>query len=227
MVICIGDTHGDLSKIRQVIHQYDLHPKDYVIVAGDFGFIFWGDERERLVLEELDKLGVTICFVDGNHESFTLLKGYECMQWNGGRVHRIGAHIFHLMRGQVFLIEGKRIFTMGGAASKDKGKRLKEVSWWRQEIPVGREYEEAMLNLAACDYRIDYVITHQAPKRIIRSMGKTVLPDELRLVNFLDRLSLMLDYEKWYFGHWHMDEEEIEHRFQPLYVSAAIISAGE
>lgn len=39
--------------------------------------------------------------------------------WNGGKVHKIKSSIIHLMRGQVFSIAGKKIFTFGGAQSHD------------------------------------------------------------------------------------------------------------
>ena len=39
--------------------------------------------------------------------------------WHGGRIHEVRPHVLHLMRGQVFDIEGYTFFTMGGAASHD------------------------------------------------------------------------------------------------------------
>ena len=43
---------------------------DYVIVCGDFGYIFTGSRRENAFLDKLEKLRFTILFVDGNHENF-------------------------------------------------------------------------------------------------------------------------------------------------------------
>lgn len=42
-----------------------------------------------------------------------------CLKWHGGRVHKIRPSVIHLMRGQVFEIDGKRIFAFGGASSHD------------------------------------------------------------------------------------------------------------
>ena len=39
---------------------------------------------------------------------------------HGGKVHRIRPHVLHLMRGQVFDIEGHTFFTMGGVKSVRK-----------------------------------------------------------------------------------------------------------
>ena len=41
-------------------------------------------------------------------------------EWHGGKVHRIRPHVLHLMRGQIFELEGFRFFTMGGAKSRRK-----------------------------------------------------------------------------------------------------------
>ena len=55
-------------------------------------------------------------------------------------------------------------------------------------------------------------------------MGKTIFPDELELVNFLDMLSNNIKYRKWYFGHWHLDDEKTERRFHAIYLRPIIIS---
>ena len=57
--------------------------------------------------------------MDGNHENFDLLNAYPGKEWRGGRVHEVRPHVLHLMRGQVYVIDGLTWFTMGGAASHD------------------------------------------------------------------------------------------------------------
>ena len=37
----------------------------------------------------------------------------------GGKIQRIRPSIIHLMRGQVYLIDGKKVFSFGGASSQD------------------------------------------------------------------------------------------------------------
>ena len=58
--------------------------------------------------------------MDGNYENFKQLNAYDVDIWNGGKVHFIENEIIHLMRGQVFEIDGTRFFTFGGAYSIDK-----------------------------------------------------------------------------------------------------------
>ena len=90
-------------------------------------------------LKPFSDLPVTVLFVDGNHENFDLLNAYPVEMWKGGKVHNIKPDIIHLMRGQVFEIEGKTIFTFGGAASIDRDWRIEGESWRAQELPT---YEE-------------------------------------------------------------------------------------
>lgn len=45
----------------------------------------------------------------------------------------------HLMRGQVYDIDGYRIFTMGGAASTDCLYWKEGVNWWQEEMPSEEE----------------------------------------------------------------------------------------
>ena len=40
-------------------------------------------------------------------------------QLAGGQVNYVRPYVLHLMRGQVFEIDGTSFFTMGGAASRD------------------------------------------------------------------------------------------------------------
>ena len=59
-------------------------------------------------------------FVDGNHENYTrLYNDYPVEEWNGGKVHRIRDSVIHLMRGEIYDIDNKKIFVFGGAFSHD------------------------------------------------------------------------------------------------------------
>ena len=89
--------------------------RDIVICAGDFGGVWFGDGRDEAALDWLESLPFTLAFVCGNHENYDALERYPVKDWHGGKVHRIRSHVLHLMRGQVFELEGYHFFTMGGA----------------------------------------------------------------------------------------------------------------
>jgi predicted phosphodiesterase len=118
MIYITGDTHGDRKRLSR-FNLRQLKEGDTLIICGDFGFMWNDTKQEREFLMNLGKRKYNICFIDGTHENFDLLNNYEISQWNGGKVHKIYGNLYHLMRGQIFEIEGQRIFTMGGGESSD------------------------------------------------------------------------------------------------------------
>ena len=137
MIYVTGDTHR--TDLDRFVHFCREHPglskRDYMIVTGDFGGVFFRETLEE-DLQRFSDLPFTVLFVDGNHENFDLLNGYPVELWKGGKVHRVRPDVIHLMRGQVFELEGKTFFTFGGATSVDRARRVEGETWWRQESPM-------------------------------------------------------------------------------------------
>lgn len=214
-----GDTHGDANRFfdEDSIIDVALGTGDYLFVCGDFGFLFKNDNEERKILERIAEKAYTICFVDGNHENFDLLESYPVELWNGGKVHVIIRDsngipkIIHLMRGQMFEIAGKKIFTFGGGNSIDKYIRKESVSWWPQEMPTEDEEREAIKTLEKYDYQCDYILTHTAPEDTM-TICHLHHDDEKPLNNFLEYIRENTIYSHWYFGHLHRDEDFWRHQ---------------
>lgn len=193
---------------------------DYVIVCGDFGY--WRNEAD---LDLLAKRNFTVLFVDGNHEDFDGLKKIPTVQWHGGRVQFIRENIIHLMRGQNYIIEGKKFLTMGGASSHDisdgilelydpnlneKIRKLRSThrnmfrinhhSWWKEELPSEEEYS-CLEETISKNNEYDFVITHCCPSSI---QSLLVLDSEKdRLTECLDDVFKRIEFRHWYFGHYH------------------------
>lgn len=111
-----------------------------------------------------------------------------------------------MMRGEVFEIEGKRFFTFGGATSTDKGWRTEHVSWWKEENFSPSEFDNAVSNLEKVDFTVDYVITHTAPRRFVESVPEAVdRISECQTSMLRSDLEPMINYKKWFFGHFHLD----------------------
>ena len=210
MIYVTGDTHGshDFGKLRRFAAKHPrLTKEDYLIVSGDFGGV-WYEKTLDEDLKPYEELPFTVLFVDGNHENFDLLNSFPVETWHGGKIHRIRPHILHLMRGQIFEIEGKTFFTFGGGTSIDKYMRREGVSWWRQEVPSYAEFDEAVTNLSRCGHRVNYVITHSCDEKSLYtpllstvSKSMTVYPDNVMLMEF----ERTIEYDHWYFGHYHLD----------------------
>lgn len=219
-IFVTGDTHrDDLLSIKDLCDKHpELTKNDYVIIAGDFGGV-WAKKTLERDLQQFSDLPVTVLFVDGNHENFDLIESYPVEIWNGGKVHKIKPDVIHLMRGQVFEIAGKTIFTFGGATSIDRGYRVKGISWWEQELPTYEELDEGIANLKRYDNKVDYIITHSCGQRAltypqIRQIAgaKIMCPESHLLSNFEDIVS----FKHWYFGHFHIDAR-LSYRFTVIY----------
>ena len=61
-------------------------PGDYVVIAGDFGGLWDGSQKDQYWLDWLNKKPFTTLFVDGNHENFDLLNTLpeKRMEWRTG-----------------------------------------------------------------------------------------------------------------------------------------------
>ncbi len=207
-MICVtGDTHGDHRRLIQLGHHMcqEGQPGDSLLICGDAGLLFTGDREETRFLDDLSNAPFNLLFVDGNHENFRLINRFPVEMWNGGHVHRIRQNVVHLMRGQVFTVEGRSIFTMGGAYSIDRDKRVRDVSYWEEEMPCPEEYRDAWRQLVNHQMKVDYVVTHTAPTSLIGNMGYEVNPWEKPLNDFLEKVWKETAYHQWFFGHWHVD----------------------
>ena len=164
MLYITGDTHGNQLKWLEQIHPA-LSPGDGVIVAGDFGYGFWSGPlgSEDAFYDWLAAQPYAVFFIDGNHENFDRLLALPVEPWRGGRIQRIRPNVIHLMRGEVYLIEGRTVFTFGGGHSADFWRRKPGASWWPQEMPEPEEYRRASESLRRVHGRVDYIVTHAAP----------------------------------------------------------------
>ena len=188
--------------------------------------MWFGDNRDDDDLDWLERLPFTLAFVDGNHENYDAIERYPMEEWHGGKIHRIRPHVLHLMRGQIFELEGYRFFTMGGARSHDiedgilelddpnferkllmlrrKPRarfRINHISWWQQEMPSDEEYAEARRNLDHGGWQADYIITHCAPTSTAMMESHHNEADEL--TEFLQEVKEKAEYSYWLFGHYH------------------------
>lgn len=214
MIYVTGDTHGgiDMKKLyeKEVVNQ--LTENDYLIICGDFGFI-WNksheSSKEKTWLEWFHEKKWTTLFVDGNHENFTRLYTYPEKEWHGGKVHVIRDNVLHLMRGQLFNIDGNRIFALGGASSHDRGPMAGEKNasgWWKEELPSRDELQEAGRTLNAANHEVDYVITHCLPTSLQSLVTKGKFKPDI-LTEYLEGIRTGVQYKHWYCGHYHVERD--------------------
>lgn len=208
-IFLCGDTHGtiDIGKLAPFVGRRDLDENDYLIILGDTAICGFNRETEEATRDFLRQLPMTILFIDGNHENFEHLNSYSVDEWHGGKVHIIEPGMIHLMRGQIFDIDGRTFFTFGGAFSVDRSVRTLGVDWFEEELPTDEEKEEAWENLEAADYTVDYILTHTAPYEVITALGYESHEEALPQVRFFQEIADNVDFIDWYFGHFHEDTE--------------------
>lgn len=231
MIYITGDIHGNTSRVEECGKNYGLTEKDTLIIAGDFGCIFGQPYNDEKRLDSLAALPFMILFLDGNHECFPQIYSYPEEQWNGGRIHRIRKNILHLMRGQVFTLNGITVFTMGGGYSIDMMYRIPGRSWWPEELPSEAEYTEAWKNLKKHDNSVDVIVSHAAPDETMRMFEQTGVissrfPQEMKLNRFLENVLHTVRYKHYYFGHMHLDSQ-LPHDQVALYYDVYRMDTGE
>lgn len=214
MIKMTGDSHGNQQRWIQYIDPV-LAPKDILIVTGDFGYGFWNGPywSQETFFDYLSEKDCTTLFIDGNHENFSELNSLPVETWCGGKVHLIRHNVLHLIRGEVFCIEGNTIFVMGGGYSFDRYRRTEGISWWPEEMPSEMEYKNALKNLGKVQYHVDYILTHTAPSETVAYLSTLNIgvsndfSEEYPLTTFLNEIQHKTFYRHWYFGHFHIDRD--------------------
>ena len=229
MIYFTGDVHGNIAHLTRNYKLKQLTKDDYLIICGDFGFV-WNQKVSPCELynfDILDSRPYKILFVDGNHENFNRLEAFPVTKWMGGNIHKISKNVYHLMRGEIYNIDGLSILAMGGAKSHDisdgvldpigwkhEAKRLelqnkyfyrvRDLSWWEHELPTKEEYENCRKNVVAHNNKVDIIVTHcTASSQQYRYIDSRFAFDHL--TDFLDELLNMCEYQYHIFGHYHMN----------------------
>lgn len=235
MIYITGDTHADFNRFstKRFPQQKEMTRDDFLIVCGDFG-IWHNNTEEKYWLDWLSKKPFTLLFVDGNHENFDRLYGdeFDIVDFHGGKAHKIRDNIYHLMRGYVFNLCGKKFFAFGGASSHDiddgildakdysslkeliddykkrtkhgQMLRINHLSWWKEELPSQAEMDFGEKTLKAYNYDVDYVISHSLPQEICSLCG--YYNSDTITMYFNKLLQDGLKFGEWWSGHYHQDK---------------------
>ena len=202
MIYITGDTHGDIDYKKLLsLKEKKVSYNDYLIICGDAG-ICWSPDTFQYHLDLYNDIGCTIIYVDGNHENFSMLEQCQVVEFCGALMHQVDKHIFHVLRGEIMVLEGKTFLCIGGAISTDKIYREPYISWWPEEEINNHDINNAIDNLGKVNYKVDYVITHCLDTKTLVNafhFRRDVCTDQL---NFID---MAVEYKHWYFGHYHFD----------------------
>lgn len=216
-IYVIGDIHGDYSIIDARfgdVKNNDIKEKvDVLFVAGDAGFVnsFENEESKNDRIKNLNSLPFIIIVVLGNHENYDVIESFdECEIFNGKCYKEDGVDVYYAKNGQIFDIDGTKIFTFNGGLSIDKEKRLEYEKqynvkmWWPQEIKE-EDFNQAFTKCFS--NRVDYIITHDVPQsiftRLVRFIPERFKNQTCPLQEFFQRIYTMQNFTHWYAGHYH------------------------
>lgn len=218
MVYLTGDIHGeiDIHKLGTSFWENGkkLNKNDYLIILGDFGLV-WnkpgtkGYTTDKYWLNWLENKSWTTLFVDGNHENHKMLYELPIVKKFSGNVGKVNNSVYHLKRGEVYEINFKKIFVMGGAHSIDKNSRIPNVSWWKEEQPSYAEFEYGLSNLENHNWEVDYILGHTCPSKIknnyFKYLGISDIKNNIKcpVEQYFDVVVEKTKFNKFYFGHFH------------------------
>lgn len=168
-VLLIGDMHGNTGAAFDVLDYAADVGVDLVLQVGDYGW--WprdlgGQKFIRKVESRLALRGLDLWWIDGNHEDFDRLEARP-VDADGRR--QLSDHVWHLPRGFRWRWGDVNWVAVGGAASVDKYRLIKDKDWFAAE-----ELTDEQADLIVAGGPADVVVAHDAP------LGVPFLRKELR-----------------------------------------------
>lgn len=160
MIGLLGDIHGEAGILRAVAKKTAEQGGAALIQVGDFGMFPQNEAQFRRALEGIE---IPVYFIDGNHD--------DCTRWcQITEVTRVldDLNLFYIPRGTILKIDGRTIAFMGGAASIDKGYRLRNNWHWDAKEDISYdEFERLMDRIHDWEEQgnpdVDLFITHCPP----------------------------------------------------------------
>ena len=206
MVYVTGDVHADIKELKK--RGKGLKKGDYLIVCGDFGFLWEDNPKELKILKKIGKNKYNILFFEGRNDNILKIREYEQQDYLGGKARNISGNLTYLERGYVFNIEGKNIFVFGGGETQDMDVLEEGVHWWREELPTQDEIQIGWDNLSKLNNKVDYVLTHQPSGRIRDFIRLGTDTNEYNnLHHFFNEICNKCKYTKWIYAQDHMDKK--------------------
>lgn len=216
MYYITGDTHGDFRRILSFCDAQSFTPKrDTLIILGDAGLNYYGDDRDMALKAKVSRLPITLLCIHGNHEMRPEgIASYEESIWRGGNIYVEAAYpnILFAKDGEVFELNGEFAIVIGGAYSVDKYYRLaRGHRWFEDEQTSDETMEKVERKLCSLDWRIDTVLSHTCPLKyeptevFLKGINQSTV--DKRTESWLDTIESKLNYNRWFCGHYHTDKQ--------------------
>lgn len=215
MIYITGDTHGSYSKIVDFSSLNNLGPMDIIIILGDTGLNYYGDERDTKKKAKVSKkIFAKLAFVHGNHDIRPEnIATYQQLTWYGGVVYQEKdfPNLIFLKDGEIYNFDGNKTIVAGGAYSIDKDYRLaKGYNWFADEQPSPKIKYKVEQALSENKWTVDRVLTHTCPLKYVPQEALFASVDQTKVdkstEQWLDNIENKLNYNLWFCGHYHIDK---------------------
>lgn len=227
-----GDKHRNFAMVKAFCRDMNTRRKDVMIILGDAGFNYYGDERDDKLKKEISRLSITLFCLHGNKENRPQNVGtYGIRDFCGGKVYYEPKYpnIYFAIDGEIYTFEGKKYMVVGGAHSVDKMRCIEENNpFFADEMPNEEIKARVEERLKSENNRIYGMMTHTCPinylptemfmstkqNAIIKRKPKKAKSKKLfnpdidrSTEEWLGKLEKKLDYKVWYCGHYHIDKQ--------------------
>ena len=226
-VFITGDKHGDFSFLPRFCEALNTTRDDVLIILGDAGLNIHSGwtATECGVKRKIGTCDITLLLVRGNHEwrpsdcnfdfiEHDIVKGVnpddpiipDKVYCQSGY-----PNILYAEDGAVYSIYGQSYLAIGGAYSVDKPWRLLMNRFW---VPNEQLSQEERMNILDKIWHHSYthVLTHTCPEIWEpRDLFLTMIDQstvDKSTERFLEDVTHYIDFEHWWFGHYHDDRME-------------------
>ena len=208
-----GDCHADFRWLKYFCEEHETTKDDLMIILGDAGINYWCNLKDYDLKEKLKELPITLLCIHGNHEErpFNIFSYHEKEMFDGTvYIEDDFPNILFAKDGENYQIKNHRYLILGGAYSIDKLQRIiYGHRWYPSEQPSQEIKNDVAKQLVKYNYMFDIVLSHTAPLKY--EPVEMFLPgvDQSKVdkstEEWLDDIENMIEYNQWYFGHYHGD----------------------
>lgn len=203
-----GDVHRTVD-IQKIIDFQDkmggsLTKNDVLVVLGDWGAIWHGDERDAQILDWWDSCPWTTFVVPGNHDNHVAISKLPVREVFSSPAYVARETVFVAISGNIYDILGKKCLTVGGADSVDKAWRTKDEDWWEEETITEEIATVATNSLSTVYGQVDYYFTHTGGFRVVSTLGFKPTISDYWVSDISEKI-----YNKkcqHFCGHYHVDK---------------------
>lgn len=214
MIYITGDCHGNFYDIKMFCKKHKTKRSDIIIILGDAGINYYGDERDVRLKKMLKDTTITFFCIHGNHEIRPQnIPTYITKQWHEGTVffEEKYPNILFAKDGEIFDFGGQKCIVIGGAYSVDKYYRLEHgYGWWPDEQPSEQIKHDFCNNLINAGNKVDVVLSHTCPLRYEPVESFLPFVDQSAVdkstEKWLDSLIGRFSFKRWYCGHYHTNK---------------------